>query len=72
MYLVYHICSSDLYLLELEGDLRALLLKISVSDAILQPNPPGYAYMFTCSSFPAKLMMSGTLKPGYSQNNGNT
>ena len=36
-----HVHSEDGYLLQLERDLRAMLLKISVCDALLQPNPPG-------------------------------
>ena len=31
----------DSYLLGLEADLRSLLLKINVCDALLHPNPPG-------------------------------
>ena len=39
--------SEDGYLLRLEADLRAILLKISVCDALLQPNPPGLVLLLT-------------------------
>ena len=41
----------DGHLLRLEGDLRALLLKISVCDALLQPNPPGTCFLFPVSCY---------------------
>lgn len=39
-----HTCSNDAHLLQLERDLRAILLKISVCDALLSPIPPGKSH----------------------------
>ena len=41
--------SKDEHLLQLEDDLRATLMKISVCDTSLKPNPPGIQKLLTYS-----------------------